>query len=239
MNIKPGKYLVRPFKCTVTVTKAGDPQVAVELRHVNGLQDNPAEAPYGTSAHTGSEDVWFGSLKDDDKSEKTAATLRDCGWTGEDIFEVTFPDTARMVAVYQDDQDQNGNPVVRLRFLNSLSRGYRELPADRTDETRARVAAALRNVDSGRGRVPQSSTPRPVVPEVLRPLLANVPEGSGATPAALAWNASNRSLQDTDRVIFWRELSRRVPGGGAAITAELERMKRPATVATGAEPPSF
>lgn len=226
MNIKPGNYTLRPLRCVVTATKAGDPQLAVELVHVEG-------------EHESKEDVVYLSLKSDDHAERSANTLRTCGWTGEDIFDVAFPENARVTGVYQDDQDQNGNPVVRLRWINPVSREYKGLPAERHDEIKQRMAAALRAADAKRGKIPQSSTPRPALPESLRPLLANVPEGSGATPAALAWNASNRSLQDTDRVIFWRELSRRVPGGGAAITAELERMKRPAQVATGAEPPSF
>lgn len=228
MNIAPGNYIVRPLRCTVTTTKAGDPQVAVELAHA---EDGP---------HKGTEDVWFGSLKDEDKAAKTAATLRECGWTGEDIFAVTFPETARMRAVYQDDQDQNGNPVVRLRWLNALSRGYRELPADRHDEVRKRVAAALRVSDANQGRVPQSATPRPTLPEVLRPILATVPEGTDATTAARVWAAHNKTLIDGDRLAFWRELGRLVPGGPSALTAAVKQLTAPPpSVSADAPPPAF
>lgn len=226
MNITPGNYIVRPIRCTVTTTKAGDPQVAVELVHVD---DGP---------HRGTEDVWFGSLKDDDKAAKTAATLRECGWTGDDIFAVTFPEAARMRAVYQDDQDQNGNPVVRLRWLNALTRGYRELPADRHDEVRRRVAAALRS-GASRGDAPQAAA-RPAVPEILRPLLATVPEGTDATTAARVWAAHNKTLRDDDRLAFWRELGRLVPGGPSALTAAVKQLTAPPpSVSADAPPPAF
>lgn len=212
-GIQPGRYRVKPLRCFLTESRGDDPkpQLCITVRHLEGK-------------HAGREDSWYGGLHTDDATEKSLATLRDCGWTGNNIEEVTFAESAEASAVYERD-DYQGKVRVKLRYLNPSAFVPRALDASRLDGVRSRVAQALARVDAKRPSVP--------VPEAARPHIAKVQAAATPEEAARVWLASAPTLTDEGKRALWTAVLAKHDGEAvkAAIGAIKAAAQKPAPTA--------
>ena len=195
--IPVGTYPVRPITATLAETKKGDPQIAVEVEHTS-------------AEHSGTRARWYGGMGSDSAVELTVKTLRECGLSDAAIASITeagaatFPAHATGSAVYMDDTDLDGRPIVRLRYLNGGERALRAPSDTARDTARARLAKAL-----------GTATSAPVVPEKLRPFLAAVASVTDAAGGARLWRqfgAQRQSWSPEEQKIAWNTLITRAPG---------------------------
>lgn len=220
--ISPGTYSVRPLTATLTETKSGDPQIAVEVEHTS-------------VEHNGTRARWFGGLASDKAVELTVKTLRECGLSDSDINAITdagaasFPSSATGSAVYLNDTDLGGNPTVRLRYLNGSERALNAPSQTARDKARAQLARTL-----------GSATSAPAVSEKLRPFLAAVPGVTDAQSGARLWRqfSSQKAQWSPDEVkTAWAALCTRA--SAAEMTALLKPQPVAAPVAAASEAPPF
>lgn len=211
--ISPGTYPVRPLTATLTETKDGNPQIAVEVEHTS-------------AEHNGTRARWFGGMGSDKAVELTVKTLRECGLSDADIGAITdkgaatFPPDATGSAVYRDDTDQNGNAIVRFRYLNGGERALNAPSQTARDAARAKLAKAL-----------GSATSAPAVPEKLRPFLAAAAGVTDPQSGARLWKqfAQQRVSWTPDEAkTAWAALCTRVPA--AEVTAILKAPAAPVIV---------
>jgi hypothetical protein len=205
-TIEAGRYTVRPLRSVPTETKEGKPQICITIRHLEG-------------EHAGREDQWYGGLGTDSAAENTAKTLRDLGWTGDDITQVTFAGDAVASAVYEEDE-YDGEKRIRLRYLNAAGFTPRAIDASRLSEAQERLRAALARVDAKRGTRTEAA-----VPEAARPVIAKLGAVGSTQAAARFWNENTMGLDEATKKAVWGAVVARFDG--SAVKAELERLRAP------------
>ena len=194
-KVEAGTYSVRPLAGGLTQTQSDPPkpQVWVNILHLEG--------PY-----KGHRDTWYGGLQSDAASEKTAETLRDCGWIGTDPRAIAFPESAKVEAVYEvDDRDSSRT---RLRYLNS---GARFTPRAVSEEL---LSTALETFGRALGRVNEKrgTVQKVEVPESARPALARLQSALTERDAAKVWIEAARGLEDEARKAVWKAIAARFSG---------------------------
>jgi hypothetical protein len=105
MSIEPGTHGARAVEAQLGYTKTGKEQVAVQFELENG-----------------SRITWYGYFTD--KTKKTTfAALRACGWVGDDLSDLSGLVSNEVEVVIEEEDDQNGKPRMRVRWVNSPGGG--------------------------------------------------------------------------------------------------------------------
>lgn len=129
MNI--GRHLAKAIGIDFGIAGTGTEQVAVTFEVTEG-------------ECVGETIGWYGSFTD--KATKyTIQALRACGWKGDDLSEIgvaDMPDPVELVV--QEDEDLEGNPVLRVRYINRPGSGGAVLKSPMTPDQRKAFASRLR-----------------------------------------------------------------------------------------------
>lgn len=131
--IQPDTYTARAIGAALATTSQGKPQIGVEFQLIDGGRG-------GDDSAVGKSITWYGSFSDK-AVEHTFKALRVCGWQGDDLDDLSTIDTNEVSIVVAEDQDLDGNPQIRVRWINPVGGGGIALK-NRMDETSARAFAA-------------------------------------------------------------------------------------------------
>jgi hypothetical protein len=126
-----GRHKARAIGIDFGIAETGTEQVAIAF-----------EVTEGDAA--GEVISWFGYFTD--KTTKgTIQAMRACGWRGDDLAEVSADDLLDAVEiVVQEEQDREGNPRLRVRWVNRPGSGTATLKQPMTPEQRKAFAARMR-----------------------------------------------------------------------------------------------
>jgi hypothetical protein len=105
--IEPGNYEAKPTSAQLGYAQSGTEQVAIQFRTKNGYHI-----------------TWYGYFTE--KTAKTTiASLRTCGWTGNDIADLSSIETKPqdVELIIEQEDDQQGNPRARVRWVNRIGGG--------------------------------------------------------------------------------------------------------------------
>lgn len=140
------RYEARARTWGLGETSKGTEQVAVEFQ----ILTEGAEFNHIT---------WFGYFTDK-TYERTVESLRHCGWTGHDLTDLTGLDANEVELVIEDEDDEDGNPRARVRWVNR--KGGLALKAPLTGDKAKSFAASMRDkikaLDASAGRPTQTAT---------------------------------------------------------------------------------
>jgi hypothetical protein len=138
------RYAARAKTWGLGETSKGTEQIAVEFE----ILTEEAEFNHIT---------WFGYFSDK-TFERTIESLRHCGWTGHDLTDLTGLDANEVELVIEDEDDEDGNPRARVRWVNR--KGGLALKAPLTGDKAKTFAASMRDkikaLDASAGRPTQA-----------------------------------------------------------------------------------
>ncbi len=100
----PGTYRARGVTAALGLTSKGSEQVAVELTFVDG-------------EYQGQSATWYGYFTDK-TTDRTLDSLRNLGWEGDDLADLSGIDKNEVAIVIDDEQDDHGNVRSRVRWIN-------------------------------------------------------------------------------------------------------------------------
>lgn len=109
-----GTYPAHATHVRLTYTKAGDPQIIVTFVIVGGPHDR--------------EQVTWAGFFSDRTFDRTIQSLRYCGWTGDDISDLTGIDT-NDVDIVVEHNEYNGRITPRVSWVNQPGGGAGMSPA--------------------------------------------------------------------------------------------------------------
>lgn len=92
----------------LALSAAGDEMIVIQFEILEG-------------DYEGSHRRWHGMFTDDDKIERTLDSMRACGWTGDDITELSTIGSKECVLVCEDEF-YNGKTYAKIIFVNGTGR---------------------------------------------------------------------------------------------------------------------
>jgi hypothetical protein len=167
--IQPDTYRARAIGAALGSTSQGKPQIGVEFQILDGGRA-------GDDSAVGKSITWYGSFASEKAIEITMKALRICGWQGDDLDDLTTIDANEVAIVVEEDQDLQGNPQIRVRWVNALGGGGIAMK-NRMDETAARAfAAEMRGYAiQSRGAAPPARPAAPRAPAPAAPAAPRAP----------------------------------------------------------------
>jgi len=138
--------------------------------------------------------TWYGQFTE--KSEPhTLKALRVCGWVGENLADLTSIDGGvEIEAVVVHEDDLQGQPRARVRFLNPIGAGGVAMKAKMSEEQAKAFAERMR------GRVLASAAKTPA-PATTKPAAAPPPRAATAARQAKRTPAAAEAPED-DQIPF-------------------------------------
>jgi hypothetical protein len=133
--IEPGKYLAKCVRAELGETKTGKPQVILEFEVV------------GDNAWAGMTITAYSFLTDA-AMDRTLESLRYCGWTGNDINDLSGVMTNE-VEIVVEEETYEGKTHSRVKWINRIggSTGRGPLAPDKLAQVNARIRQRLAVVD--------------------------------------------------------------------------------------------
>lgn len=122
-----GKWKARAVEAALGYTSKNTPQVAVAFRFLEG-------------ECTGDIITYYGFFSDKTQ-EKTLEGLRHCGWTGDDLSDLSGIDANEVYIVVEHEDGQDGKAYAKVRWINSGLSGGAAL-ANRMSPDEAKAFAA-------------------------------------------------------------------------------------------------
>ena len=104
-HIAPGSYRATALEAVLSMSSTGKEMINVEFR----LADSTDQI------------TWRGFFTDKTK-DRTIESLRYCGWTGDDIGNVTFPQGNEVILVIEEETYE-GKTHSRVQWVNRASKG--------------------------------------------------------------------------------------------------------------------
>lgn len=145
MSIEPGKYLARATgeqDVQFGYAGTGSEQIAVVFRITKG-------------DYQGHEITWFGSFASEKSTEIALKALRNCGWKGTNVTDLAGIDSEEVELVVSEDNDQDGNPRIRVQWVNKPGTGRVQMKQTMDPGAKAAFAARLKGqviaMDKGGG----------------------------------------------------------------------------------------
>lgn len=163
-----GTFKARGCEAALGYTNNGSEQVAIDFVLLEGESEG---------AHI----TWYGYFTEK-TTEHTLAALRTCGWQTDDLSDLTGCDANDVYLVIEHEDDLEGNPRARVRFINGS--GGVQLKT-RMDEGNAKAFA-----ERMKGHVLAAKQRSPGVPAATSTRTApangtgNAPRGRGTGPAS-------------------------------------------------------
>jgi len=171
-----GKYRAKPISAGLGFTKGGDqspPKECVAVRF---------EVTEGEL--TGEQITWYGYFTDA-AQQYTMANLRTCGWTGDDLYDLSSIDGTGDVSIVLVDDDFNGKVTLKVKYINAPGGGAM-LNAPMDDAQRKAFAAKMRGaaVASRQGAPKPAAKPAPKV----APARDTHPNAPGNSDEKMPWD---------------------------------------------------
>jgi hypothetical protein len=191
--IQPDTYRARAIGAALGSTSQGKPQIGVEFQILDGGRT-------GDDSAVGKSITWYGSFSSEKAIEITMKALRVCGWQGDDLDDLTTIDTNEVSIVIQEDQDLEGNPQIRVRWVNPIGGGGIALK-NRMDETSARAfAAEMRGyaIQSRGAAPPARPAAAPPAPRAAAPAAPRAPQRRPTNAAV----GAGQGIVDSDDIPF-------------------------------------
>lgn len=124
--IEPGRHKARAISAELGYTSTGKEQVAVAFE-VDG----------------GQRITWFGYFTDK-TADKTLDGLMAAGWQGDDLRDLSTVGSQDCEIVVEHENDNDGQPRARVRWVNRLGNGVVTLKQPMSDAQRASFAERMR-----------------------------------------------------------------------------------------------
>lgn len=148
---QPGKYLARciddPRAIRWGRAKSGSEQIALTFATTG---DDPA-VPEGSTIE------WVGGFGSDEAAKITLKALRACGWSGEDLLDLSGINREQVEIDVQVDEYQ-GEKRLRVRWVNRPGAGRLTFRETLDDRSKKALAARMRALAGKLGGAPQSGT---------------------------------------------------------------------------------
>lgn len=106
-DIEIGKHRARATTAVLGTTSTGKEQIAVEFVFDGGPND-------------GRHITWYGYFSDK-TLDRTLDSLRHCGWSGDDLIDLSGIDANVVELVVETEADRDGNPRPKVRWVNRIS----------------------------------------------------------------------------------------------------------------------
>lgn len=154
-QIEDGTYRARAMPGTAQLgyTSKGTEQVVVGFE----FQDAP---------HKGQKIAWYGYFSEA-TAERTIESLRFCGWTGDDLFDLSTvgsPESSDVDIVIESEEDEQGKRRTRVRWVNR--RGIGMALKEKMNEQQARDFAKRMKgavlAQKQKSGTPKSNASRPI-----------------------------------------------------------------------------
>lgn len=104
-RIAAGSYRATALSADLSFTNTGKEMITVEFQILDSIERI----------------AWRGFFTDKTR-ERTFEALRHCGWTGDDISHVSFPEGNEVILVIEDDTYE-GKTHSRVQWVNKASKG--------------------------------------------------------------------------------------------------------------------
>lgn len=147
--IPEGSYTAKAIRAALSETKTQKEQVAVDFQILDG------EAK-------GQRISWFNGLGSDKALEHAVKGLRNCGWKGSDLADLSGLDAeVELVVVHEE---YNGKTSAKVRYVNALGGAARSaLPADKAksiaERMKAKIAEADKRIAAGKKSAAEPEEP--------------------------------------------------------------------------------
>lgn len=130
-----GKHVARAVEAKLGYTSTGSEQVAVAFEVTEGEL-------------RGQTLTWFGYFSEK-TVQRTLESLRNCGWQGTDISDLSTVGSRECQIVVEEEVDQEGTARDRVRWVNALGAGRVQLKSEMGDEAKRAFAARMRALAAG------------------------------------------------------------------------------------------
>jgi len=190
--IQPDTYRARAIAAALGSSSQGNAQVGVEFQILDGGRA-------GDETAIGRSITWYGSFSEKAR-EHTFKALRVCGWQGDDVDDLTTIDSNEVQIVVAEDQDLEGNPTIRVRWINPIGGGGIAMK-NRMDETSARAfAAEMRGyaIQSRGAAPPARPAAAPPAPRAAAPAAPRAPQRRPTNAAV----GAGQGVVDDDNIPF-------------------------------------
>ena len=162
--LEAGRYRARGVEAGLGYTNGGSEQIAVLLE---------VQVPEGAPERI----TWYGYFTEK-TTERTLESLRHLGWSTDDLSDLTGIDANEVEVIVEHEDDLDGNPRARVKWINSGHSGGLALKSAMPQNAAKALAAKLRGAAVASRQ--RASGAMPAAP-AARPAQSQARSSSGAS----------------------------------------------------------